>query len=300
MGAEADWNHLRSLLAVARGGTFTAAARTLGVKHSTISRHLGELEDSIRATIVGRAAGGLRLTSAGERLVAAAEAMEHQFQQARDDIAGRDPLVGGTVRIGAPDGFGALFLAPRLPRLTGEHPALTVQLMAMPRIFNLTKREADIAIALAVPEHGRLLARKLGSYRLGLYASADYLAGHDAIEGSDDLRRHRFITYIDDQLFTPELDTLDEVSPGARVPLQSSNIVAQAQAAAQGGGLCILPYFIAKQVAGLRPVLAERTRIERTWFMLIHEDQHGLARIRTVSEFLAAEVAASAAFFNEP
>jgi DNA-binding transcriptional LysR family regulator len=300
IGREADWDHLRSFLAVARGGTFTAAAKALGVKHSTISRHMLELEESIKSKVLTRGSGGLRMTSAGERLLAAAEAMEHQFRLAREDITGRDLLISGTVRIGAPDGFGSLFLAPRLVTLMMDHPALAIQLMAMPRIFNLTKREADIAISLAIPKQGRLITKKLCQYGLSLYASVEYLAANHAIKGLSDLKEHRFINYIDDLIFTSELDYIDEVVPGAQSNFQSSNIIAQAHATSCGYGLCILPYFIAKQYPNLRQVLPAETSMNRTWFMLINEDQKDLSRIRTVSKFLSDQVQANAQFFSEP
>jgi len=65
----------------------------------------------------------------------------------------------GAVRVGAPDAFGACFLAPRLIRLLDQQPGLTVQLVATPRSFNVTKREADIAISLTMPERGRISSR---------------------------------------------------------------------------------------------------------------------------------------------
>ncbi len=82
-----------------------------------------------------------------------------------------DTAIAGTVRVGAPDGFGVSFLAPRMGRLIERHPELKIQLVPVPRSFSLSRREADIAITLERPEQGRLVSSKLTDYTLGLYAS---------------------------------------------------------------------------------------------------------------------------------
>lgn len=295
-----NWEYLRALIAVARSGTLSAAAKTLGVKHSTVSRHLTDLEADLRTRLVVRAPGGLTLTDAGLRLLEAAEAMETQVQAAQDEISGRDVSISGTVRIGGPDAFGAYFLSPRLICLLDQHPALKVQLVATPRSFNLTKREADIAIALTMPERGRLVTRKMATYGLGVFASRAYLAGHSTIRSVGDLREHRFISYIDDLIFTRELDYLDEVATGIDAGFQSSNILAQLQAARAGLGVCILPYFLAAGCPDLKLVLPDVVRLVRSWWIMVHEEQKNLSRVRITADFIAQEVTRAAGELMEP
>lgn len=298
--SDVNWEHLRALIAVARGGTLSAAAKMLGVKHSTVSRHLADLEQDIRTRLVIRSPGGLKLTDAGLRLLEAAQAMEAQASAAQDEISGRDVSVSGTVRVGAPDAFGAFLLAPRLGPLLDQHPGLAVQLVATPRAFNLTKREADIAIALTMPERGRLLARKVATYGLGVYGSAPYLARHPPVATVADLRRHRFINYIDDLIFTRELDYLDEVAAGVGAAFQSSNIIAQMQAAQAGLGLCILPYFLAAACPQLRIVLPEAVRLVRSWWLIVHEEQKNIARVRITADFITAMAGRETALLLQP
>jgi DNA-binding transcriptional LysR family regulator len=286
MNRSPNWEYLRALLAVGRTGTFSGAAASLGVKHSTISRQLTALEMSTSAKIVNRTPAGLTLTAAGERLFDAAEAVENQISLAQADIGGRDLTAGGTVRIGAPDGIGAFCLAPRLAALSKVYPNLMVQLVAMPRLFNLTKREADLAIVLSVPTQGRLITRKLADYSLGVFASASYIEASAAIRQPSDLRSHIFIDYIDDLIFTTELDYLDEVAKGARATFQSSNIIAQMNAARAGAGLVVLPHFLASQHSDLLAVLPESVRLKRSWWLVVHESQREIARIRIVMDRL--------------
>ncbi|MFD1703886.1 MULTISPECIES: LysR family transcriptional regulator [Methylopila] len=287
MSQTPNWEHLRAFLSVARAGTLSGAAVALGVKHSTVSRHVTALEEATRARLFERTPSGLALTPAGERLLEAAEAVENQIHLAQEEIGGRDLSAGGSVRIGAPDGVGAFFLAPRLPALTERYPNLTLQLVAMPRVFNLTKREADLAIVLSLPEQGRLATRKLTDYALGVFASRAYLDAAPPIRVPADLRRHRFIDYIDDLIFTTELDYLDEAARGARASLQSSNIIAQMNAARGGGGLVVLPRFLAAQFPDLAPVLKNSVRLKRSWWLVVHESQRDIARVRIVMDYIA-------------
>ena len=143
-----DWDDLRFFLAVARSGRLTAAARRLGADHATVSRRITSLEESLKAKLFERRPQGYTLTAHGERLLAKAESMETEALAIQSDIGGADMALSGTVRIGAPDGFGTYFLAPRLASLSKAYPGLELQLIAMPRLLSLSKREADVAITL--------------------------------------------------------------------------------------------------------------------------------------------------------
>ncbi|TCT05239.1 LysR family transcriptional regulator [Aquabacter spiritensis] len=284
-----EWSDLRFFLAVARAGKLTLAARQLGVEHSTVGRRIGALERMLGAKLFDRQPGGYVLTAPGERLLVSAEAMETLASAARQEIGGADLGAAGTVRIGAPDGFGTFFLAPRMGRLAAQHPALEVQFLAMPRLFNLTKREADIAISLSRPNQGRLHAKKLTDYRLGLYAAPSYLAAHGPVENRATLARHTFISYVDELLYAPELDYLPLVSKDLRPRVKSSSLVAQFMAARAGAGLAILPCFMADAEPGLAPVLAGEVELTRTFWLITHADTRTLARVRVAADFIAQE-----------
>ncbi len=188
-----DWNALQSFLAVVRAGRLTAAAKQLGVDHSTLSRRITELERSLQVRLFDRQPSGYTLTPQGEALLDAAQSMETTALGILTGVAGSSLKIAGTVRIGAPDGFGTRFLGPRLGKLGQAHPDLQIQLVTLPRLFSLSKREADIAIGLAPPAEGRLHARKLTNYQLGLYGSHTYLQQHEPILRLTDLKEHRFI-----------------------------------------------------------------------------------------------------------
>jgi DNA-binding transcriptional LysR family regulator len=292
-----DWDDLRFFLAVARAGRLTVAARRLGADHATVSRRITSLESALKATLFERRPQGYTLTAHGERLVVAAEAIESQALAASSDIAGADLALSGTVRIGAPDGFGTTFLAPRTRVLIERYPDLEVQLVAMPRLLSLSKREADIAISLSPPKEGKIVARKLNDYRLGLYAAPGYLAAAGTPATVDDVFGHRIVGYIDDLIFMPELDYLDEIARGLRPGLQASSLVAQMEATVAGAGICVLPHFMTAGHGGLTRVLPEIVSLTRTFWLIVHAELREVARVRATIDFLVEQVKAERQLF---
>jgi len=292
-----DWDALKTFLAVARAGRLTAAAQRLGADHTTVSRRITGLETSLGASLFHRSPSGYTLTSHGERLMATAEAMESLSLAAQSEVGGADLRVTGAVRIGAPEGFGSAFLAPRLGALAARHPELKVELVAIAGVFSLSKREADIAIHLSPPAEGRLVARKLTDYRLGLYASHAYLARTARITRREDLPDHRFIGYIEDLLTTSELDYLRQGEIPIEAQIKSSNLIAQLAAARAGAGICVLPHFIAREEPDLVPVLPAEVNLTRSFWLVTHADLRNLARVRETADFIVDEVKAAKAAF---
>lgn len=291
-----DWNDLKHFLIIARVGKLTTAARRLNVDHTTVSRRIAALEADLRATLFERSPQGYKLTQAGERLLAHAETIETAAQQVSSDIGEADLDPTGSIRIGAPDGFGSIFLAPRLWTLCRRHPGLDIDLVAMPRQFSLSKREADMAIVLTRPAAGRLKTRRLTDYLLGLFASPDYLSRRAPIHRPSDLKGHRLIGYIEDMIFTPELDYLPLIEKDLKANFASTNLIAQLNATRAGAGICVLPYFITAGTPDLVPVLPDAVRMVRTFWLITHADA-GMLRVRVTSDFIADEVQKARALF---
>ena len=292
-----DWNDLKSFLAVARTGRLTAAAARVGVDHATHSRRIAALEQGLKAKLFDRSPAGYTLTEAGERLLGTADEMERLALRAQEAVGGSAASVEGIVRIGAPEGFGSYFLAPRIAALKARHAGLIVQLVAAPAVFSLARRDADVAISPSRPPAGRLNVSRLTDYDLALYAAPSYLAKGPEIGGLADLSRHRFVSYIGDLLHFPELDFLQQVAPQGEVSVESSNLVAQLRATLAGAGLCILPAFLAAEEPGLVRVLPE-VILTRSLWLIVHQDLADLARIKAVVRFLKETVERERALFR--
>lgn len=284
------WDDLKFFLAVARTGQLTIAAKGLKVDNATVARRIRALETDLDAQLFDRNPKGYSLTEVGQRLLPAAEAMETTTLKAQAQVQGRDESLEGVVRLGAPDGFGSFFLAPRIHKLARRHPKLELQLVAMPRVFSLAKREADLTIAVTRPTSGRLLASKLTDYHLRLYAAPDYLKENPPIRGLEDLVDHTMIGYIPDLIFDPKLDYMPNFGRKIVPRISSSNLIAQLYAALAGAGICILPDFLAGQQSGLQPVLRKTFSLTRTFWIVSHENTAALRRIRETVEFIKDEV----------
>jgi len=293
-----DWDDFRFVLAIVRGGSVSAAAKQLSVDHATVIRRVDRLERHLSAKLFDRRKTGYLLTEAGQRVADSAEAMESTIVANQEAVGGSRAQLTGTVRIGAPDGFGSHFLASRLVKFTERYPDLDLQLVATARLFSLSKREADIAISLTMPKEGRIVGRKLLDYSLGLYAAPAYLDRTPKIANRGDLPGHRFVGYIEELLFTPELDYLPQVSPKISAKFRSANLIAQLNATIAGFGIAVLPHFMATAHPELRPVLPDEIRISRTFWMLMHADSKDLARIRAVADYICETVDSERALFG--
>jgi DNA-binding transcriptional LysR family regulator len=280
-----NWDDVRMFLAVARTGQILAASRRLGVNHATLSRRVSALEEALKTRLLIRRTNGCDLTAEGETFLRAAERMETEMLAAQASIGRIDTAVAGTVRVGAPDGFGVSFLAPRLGKLTARHPELKIQLVPVPRSFSLSQREADIAITLERPEQGRLVSSKLTDYTLGLYASRDYLAENGTPQTVDELKAHRRVGYVEDLIFTASLNFTGEIMRSWDAGFEISSATGQTEAVRSGAGIGILHDYIARQHQELVRVLPANT-IRRAYWTTWHESARDLARVRTVAEFL--------------
>jgi DNA-binding transcriptional LysR family regulator len=296
--AEFDWNDVRAFLAVARSGRLTAAAARLAVDHSTLSRRIAALEHALKAKLFDRSPSGYTLTDEGRRLLPIAEEMERLAIGAGEAVGGTSTSVAGTVRIGSPEGFGSYFLAPRIARLKADYPRLTIQLVAAPAVFSLARRDADIVVSVSRPPAGRLTVSKLIDYDLGLYAAPAYLREAPDIASSEDLFKHRFVSYIGELLHFPELDFLQHVAPGGITSVESSNLVAQLKATVAGAGLCVLPAFLASREDGLARVLADEISLTRSLWLTVHQDLAELARVRAAVQFIKDEVEKARGLFK--
>jgi DNA-binding transcriptional LysR family regulator len=283
--ADMNWDDARMFLAVARTGQILAASRRLGVNHATLSRRVSALEEALKTRLLIRRTNGCDLTAEGEVFLRAAERMETEMLAAQASIGRIDTAVAGTVRVGAPDGFGVSFLAPRLGRLTARHPELKIQLVPVPRSFSLSQREADIAITLERPEQGRLVSSKLTDYTLGLYASRDYLEENGTPETVEDLKGHRRVGYVEDLIFTASLNFTGEIMRSWDAGFEISSATGQTEAVRSGAGIGILHDYIARQYGELVRLLPA-TSIRRAYWTTWHESARDLVRVRTVAEFV--------------
>lgn len=287
-----DWDDLRVFLAVARAESLSAAGRRLKIDPATVGRRVARLEDATRARLFTKSPQGYALTEAGARLIPHAEAAERATLEAEESLTGPGGPAGltGQIRLGAPDGCANYLLPQVLARICDANPGLEVQLVALPRVFNLSKREADMAIGVSRPETGRLTVQKLTDYRLHLAASRSYLAEHPVL-GPDTLHLHRFVGYIPDLIFDKELDYLTEIG-APPVAFSSNSVSVQLNFLRQGAGLGVVHDFALPAASELVRVLPDQISLTRAFWLIRHADDGRVARLSRFAETLIREARA--------
>src|SRR5690606_22151805 len=198
-GLMLDWDGIRYFLEVARTQRVSAAAIRLGVRHTTVSRRIHALEHELATVLFDKSKStGFTLTEEGIRFFAYAEKIEGTLLSAREDVSGQSQILSGHLRVGCTEGFGNYVLAPLMIDFQRRYPAITLDIMPVPRFISLSKREADIAISLERPQRGPYLCTKLMDYSLKLYGAGTYLQSRPPIRSTDDLAEHSFIGYVEE------------------------------------------------------------------------------------------------------
>ncbi|MEX0339786.1 MAG: LysR family transcriptional regulator [Arenibacterium sp.] len=292
--ADPHWDDLKVFLAVAREESLSGAGRILRMDPATVGRRINRLEATVEASLFVKSPQGYRLSNAGERLLSHSEAVEQAMRAGLEAVAGPDETLSGQIRIGAPDGC-ANYLLPQVCAAIGaENPGLDIQIVALPRIVNLSRREADMAITVSPPTAGQLNVRKLSDYHLHLAASEEYLSRAMPLKNLEDLKDHRIIGYIPDMIFDLELDYLSDLDI-ARVPLASNSVAVQLRMVAQGAGLCVAHDFALPFHSGLRKVLTSRLSLRRSFYLVRHQSDRQSDRLNrfahALGEGLRAELA---------
>ncbi len=289
-----NWDNLRIFLAIARNGQILSAAKALHLNHATVARRLDQLEEDLGSKLFDRRTTGAVLTAAGEKLLVSAERMESELLRA--DAARTPNTVSGTVRVGAPDGFGTFHLAPSLARLANAHPDLTIQLVPLPRTFSLSRREADIIITIERPKMGRAVIKKLTDYSLSVYAAKSYLKRHGRIQSTDDISNKLFITYVEDIAYSRALDYTSELGQIMPRHYECGSVIAQMEAVRAGEGIGILHDYAASADPALVRILPAM-RFTRTYWLMSHPDTHDTARVSAVYQAIVESVKAKSGAF---
>jgi len=287
-----DWHDIQIFLEVARSRRLTDAARRLGLDHSTLSRRTRRFEQQLNTQLFERSTHGYHLTEAGQQLLAYAEEMARHAEEAGENLSNKNHQVSGQIRLGVTEGFGTWVIAPLVSAFCRRHPGITLDILALPRVVNLSRHEADLAVTIERPVSPGLVISRLCDYRLRLYASQDYLAGHGAPTTLAALPRHPLISYVDDLIFSDQLSYLDPLLPAntlseeAHFSIRSTSVTTQYSATLHGAGLAVLPCFMAEPTASLVRVLEDEVTVTRQFWITARQEQRRLARVRLLWDFL--------------
>jgi len=283
-----EWSDVRVFLAVVRGGSFGAAARTLGVSHPTVGRRIKALEDEARQPLLRRTADGLVLTDAGDAVLGLAESMENSALAMERRLAGNDERLEGILRISSAEWFAGHVLAPVLAELTLRHPAVVPEVIASYRLLNLARREADVAFRLVPFSEPDIVQRRLMHMPYGLYGSAATAAALQENPASVGL-----ILMNTAQSHFPDVAWLLERFPSSRRVFTSTSRAVQAQMCLNGTGIAVLPRPLGDAVAGLQRIDLPDLPPGRDIWVGYHHDLRHMDRLRAMLEIADAMLSSS-------
>ena len=254
------------LLAVGRSGRYVTAAAELGINHTTISRRIAALEQSIGGRLLARAAGGWELTELGRDALAAAEAIETAVRSLAGSPGVRS--LEGVVRLSATDGFSAYIAAPAAASVQRRHPKVSVEIVAATRRATQQRSGLDIEVVVGEPQVHRAEAARLGDYRLGLYASREYVALHGTPSVTAELAGHPLVYFIDSMLQVDDLDVARTFAPAMRESVTSTNVFVHVEATRAAAGLGLLPCFMADRHDDLVRILPDEIALPLTYWLV--------------------------------
>ena len=284
-----NWDDMRIFLAVARAGGLSGAAPGLKMDPATLGRRINRLEATMDAPLFVKSPQGYALTDLGQRMRDNAAAAEEALTRAMDEGQGGTRGLTGQIRIGAPDGVANFLLPQVVAAIQAENPGLEVQVLALPRVVNLSQREADMAITVSPPAAQRVTVEKVSDYKLHLAQRQDA----PAVTSPDDLRGRRIVGYIPDMIFDKELDYLGEI--GARSVQMASNSVAVQLQMLRHGGVGFVHDFALHAAPELRRVLTDQISLTRTFYLVRHRSDRQSDRLTRFAAALRAGLAADIA-----
>jgi DNA-binding transcriptional LysR family regulator len=280
-GVNATIDGMRTLAAVFRRRSMSAAANELGVDKGTVSRRLAALERE-RPGLFERRAGRIEPTETGALALAALEDVERDLARLEEALDS-DRSSRGTVRLTVPAPIASHLVVPALPSLRETHPEIDVVLLATSRVLDVGRGEADVAVRNVVPTGGGIVSRKVARVTAALYGSRSYLANRGTPEPRS-LDGHDFVDFEQGTYAQAPFEWLPAAVRRARVVLRADDPTILTRAVASGLGVGALPAFLADDEPELVRV-GDDVSITAV-HVVVREGVRRLARVRTVATWV--------------
>lgn len=286
-----DWDDLKIAQAITRSGSLNAAARWLGSTQPTVSRRLDGLERRIGAKLFEREMSGLSPTPLCLALLESLDQMAAAAQMIERRIAARDTGLQGRITVTSLAWFGDDVLAPLLARFSARHELVTIDLVNDPRLFNLSRRDADIALRIPGSfDQEDVVERKVAEVSYGLYASAEYLRRHGDPDFANGCPGHKVTSLVESPVRVVHIEWLREIAPRAHVVLSSNGIQSHIAAAEAGEAMAVLPRVLGDRRSALIRLEPPHAEPSQPVKLGVHYDMRDSPRIRALIDFLVEEL----------
>lgn len=286
-----NWDEIRTAFQVARIGTVSGAAETLGVHHATVIRHIDALEQRLGVKLFQRHARGYTSTEAGRDLMQVATATDDQFTQLAGRIRGQGEGVSGDLVVTSLIMLSPI-LMPVLIKFRRENPELTIRYLTGDRLFRLEYGEAHVAIrAGTAPSQPDNVVQPFIGQSQHLVASPSYIEAHGRPDGEDDLINHWFVGNDNTDNRAPFNRWLTEEVPESRIAFRTTDNRAMVDAVLAGAGIG----FVSSLELKRRPDLVEVMPSKESWsaplWLVTHVDLHRTTKVQAFLKFLKTEAA---------
>jgi DNA-binding transcriptional LysR family regulator len=289
-----DWSDVKFFLAVARGGSTLAAARVLRVNQTTVVRRIEALEAALNTQLFVRNQDGYRMSEAGSELLAQAERVATEAETLERLAALRGRSHAGIIRVTTFEKFASLVLTPMLAEFIELYPEVKVEVICADHRLDLARGDAEIAIRAGnLPNEPGIVVRTLADDPWAVYCSPGYAAKHGVPRCGDDLNSHWIIGADGHMSKLNPLIWLAKAAPRARVRSVCNSVVNTLAAIKAGHGIGLLPKIV---VYGAEADLIEcfaLPDLDSGFYLATREDMKDVPRIKALSEFIVARMAAA-------
>ncbi len=290
-----SWDLHRSFLAVMREGSLSAAARALGMTQPSLGRHIRALEQRLGVALFTRSPQGLTPTEMAHELLPHAQAMASASAAMRRAASAGIGELRGVVRVSASEVIGGEVLPGMLAAFREQHPGVVIELVLSNQSADLLRKDVDLAVRMVQPTQQALVARKVGTIVLNLYAHRRYLKTHGTPKRPDQLAEHALIGFDHEPPYVRTLRPADSPFIREHFALRTDSDLAGLAALRAGFGIGFCQVPLAARDRQLVPVLAEVIAPVLPTWLVMHEDLRRSARHRALFDFLAEAMARYAA-----
>jgi DNA-binding transcriptional LysR family regulator len=279
-----DWDDVRYFLAVAKTGSFSAAASQLNTKQTTVGRRIQALERRLGAKLFDRHRHGMEVTPAARGVLVQAESMLSNATAIERHLAGLDREMAGVVRVACTEGIAAHWLVPRLEQLRRSHPDIIVQVIAGDSVLDLATRQADLAIRFFRPTSNQLVAAKVGQFHMSIFAAPSYIEQYGLPQKLEDLRDHQIIDHTSLHSVPSMKPWTEVIERSTSVVLRTNSSYSTVEAVRVGYGISVFPDYVTKSTNLVAAPID--LKIVRDIWLVSHEETNKGARIRTVIDYV--------------
>jgi len=280
------WDEIRTAAAVAREGTISDAAKTLGVHRATVNRHIDILESELGAKLFLRHAKGFTPTELGADLLRVADATDEQFNQLQRRAKKQIGELSGEIVVTVVNVL-AKHAMPAFALFQAENPNVKLKIISTDNILKLEYGEAHIALrAGKKPQAPDNVVIPFVTLPMALYATKDYVQAYGKPETSEDLKHHNFVGPSSTAPKTPFLVWMTKHVPPSSIRTRSNNPQVIDDAIMAGLGIGFLPQHLAQSRGNLIEIEKPRPRWEVRSWVVTHMDLHRTAKVQEMLKSL--------------